>query len=67
MLPCPALAVGRGPSITRSTAQTTEGPSFSMATPNSLFILEAMLAARMDLVPWNDVLVTDNAKYENGS
>lgn len=60
--PCPAPAVGRGPLIACSTAQTTKGPRFSMATPNNLFIPEATLAAKMDLVPWNGVLLTDNVK-----
>lgn len=33
-----------------------------MATPNNLFIPEATLAAEVDLVPWNGVLVTGNVK-----
>lgn len=48
----------------RSAAQTTKGPSFSMATPNSLFIPEATLAAKVDPVPCNGVLVTHNGKCE---
>lgn len=54
-LPCPVpgccLAGGQGRSSTCSTVQTTNRLSFSMATPNSLFVPEATLAANVDSVP----------------
>lgn len=33
-----------------------------MATPNNLFIPEALLAAKVDLVPWSGVLMTGSVK-----